>query len=99
MQVCLSTLWFIYVSHSTANWDGIYDNETGILGYSVTAGESICEEKIRQHHDPHAHLFDRSQWTHTVMMTPLEEPYTILPGIIYEWFHTLDIWIDIEIIL
>eukprot|EP00105_Crassostrea_gigas_P044578 XP_019928726.1 PREDICTED: uncharacterized protein LOC105342845 [Crassostrea gigas] len=63
----------------SANWDGIYDNETGILGYSVTAGESICEEKIKQHHDPHAHLFDRSQWTHTVMMTPLEEPYTILP--------------------
>lgn len=63
-----------------ANWDGIYDNETGILGYSVTAGESICEEKIKQHHDPHAHLFHRSQWTHSVMMTPLEEPYTVLPG-------------------
>ncbi|XP_062582876.1 uncharacterized protein LOC134244633, partial [Saccostrea cucullata] len=63
----------------SANWDGIYDNETGILGYSVTAGESICEEKIKQHHDPHAHLFDRSQWTHSVMMSPLEEPYTVLP--------------------
>ena len=65
----------------TANWDGIYDNETGLLGYSVTAGEKICEEKIKAHHDPHAHLFDESQWTNSVMMTPLEPPYTVLPGI------------------
>ncbi|XP_062596534.1 uncharacterized protein LOC134257978, partial [Saccostrea cucullata] len=63
----------------SANWDGIYDNETGLLGYSVTAGEKICEEKIKAHHDPHAHLFDESQWTNSVMMTPLEAPYTILP--------------------
>lgn len=65
----------------TANWDGIYDNETGLLGYSVTAGEKICEEKIKAHHDPHAYLFDESQWTNSVMMTPLEPPYTVLPGI------------------
>jgi hypothetical protein len=41
----------------------------------------MCEEKIKAHHDPHAHLFDESQWTNSVMMTPLEAPYTVLPGI------------------
>jgi hypothetical protein len=79
---CIQLCGFLIKDFFTANWDGIYDNETGILGYSVTAGESVCEEKIKEHHDPHAHLFDRSQWTHSVMMTPLEEPYTVLPGLI-----------------
>lgn len=63
---------------TTANWDGIYDHETGLLGYSVTVGTALCEEKLKEHHDPHAHLFDPSQWTNSVMMTPLVPPQ--LPG-------------------
>lgn len=62
----------------SANWDGIYDHETGLLGYSVTVGMAMCEEKLKEHHDPHAQLFDPSQWTNSVMMTPLVPPR--LPG-------------------
>lgn len=62
----------------SANWDGIYDHETGLLGYSVTVGTAMCEEKLKEHHDPHAQLFDPSQWTNSVMMTPLVPPR--LPG-------------------
>ncbi|KAK6174798.1 hypothetical protein SNE40_013376 [Patella caerulea] len=48
----------------SANWDGIHDKETGLLGYSFTAGKTVCEESIHPHHDPHKHLFDESEWTH-----------------------------------
>ncbi|XP_046562947.1 uncharacterized protein LOC124271840 [Haliotis rubra] len=65
-----------YVS---ANWDGIMDKETGILGFSLTAGTQICEELIHPHHDPHRHLFDESEWTHTGLISPIPAPYDPLP--------------------
>ncbi|XP_046562951.1 uncharacterized protein LOC124271844 [Haliotis rubra] len=65
-----------YVS---ANWDGIMDKETGILGYSLTVGTQICEELIHPHHDPHRHLFDESEWTHTGLISPIPAPYDPLP--------------------
>lgn len=72
------------MSMFTANWDGFHDHDTGILGYSVTVGQSICEDLIHPHHDPHFHLFDKSQWTHSVMISPIPAPFTILPGKIYK---------------
>ncbi|XP_046574117.1 uncharacterized protein LOC124282192 [Haliotis rubra] len=65
-----------YVS---ANWDGITDNETGILGYSLTVGTQICEELIHPHHDPHKHLLDESEWTHTGLISPIPAPHNPLP--------------------
>ncbi|XP_066275501.1 uncharacterized protein [Branchiostoma lanceolatum] len=50
-----------YVS---ANWDGFHDNETGLHGYSWTSGRAPCGEDVHPHIDPHAHLFDVSEWTH-----------------------------------
>ncbi|ESO82597.1 hypothetical protein LOTGIDRAFT_236952 [Lottia gigantea] len=51
--------------YMSGNWDGIHDKETGIHGYSFAAGHSICEETLDEHKDPHAHLYDESEWTHT----------------------------------
>ncbi|XP_071798137.1 uncharacterized protein [Asterias amurensis] len=45
-----------------ANWDGIHDNETGIHGYTWSIGYSVCGDDVSSHIDPHAHLFDESQW-------------------------------------
>ncbi|XP_055957638.1 uncharacterized protein LOC126824831 [Patella vulgata] len=49
----------------SANWDGIHDKESRLLGYSFTAGHKLCEELIHPHHDPHRHLYDESEWTNT----------------------------------
>ncbi|XP_078660674.1 uncharacterized protein LOC144905141 [Branchiostoma floridae x Branchiostoma belcheri] len=58
-----------YVS---ANWDGFHDNETGIYGYTWSVGTEKCLENIHPHKDPHAHLFDESEWTHTGLAHPLD---------------------------
>ncbi|XP_066264364.1 uncharacterized protein [Branchiostoma lanceolatum] len=58
-----------YVS---ANWDGFHDLETGIFGYTWSVGTTQCEENIHPHKDPHAHLFDESEWTHTGLAHPLD---------------------------
>ncbi|XP_048258676.1 uncharacterized protein LOC125384201 [Haliotis rufescens] len=63
----------------TANWDGIMDKETGILGYSWTVGRQICEELIHPHHDPNRHLFDESEWTNTGLISPIPAPHDPLP--------------------
>ncbi|KAK3612537.1 hypothetical protein CHS0354_024514 [Potamilus streckersoni] len=63
----------------SANWDGIHDKETGLLGYSWTVGTKVCEELIHPHHDPHKHLLDKSQWTNSGQIYPLPAPYTTLP--------------------
>ncbi|XP_048258679.1 uncharacterized protein LOC124137747 [Haliotis rufescens] len=62
----------------SANWNGIMDKETGILGYSWTVGRQICEELIHPHHDPHRNLFDESAWTNTGVIIP-RAPYDPLP--------------------
>ncbi|XP_019614832.1 PREDICTED: uncharacterized protein LOC109462715, partial [Branchiostoma belcheri] len=58
-----------YVS---ANWDGFHDYETGIYGYTWSVGTEKCLENIHPHKDPHAHLFDESEWTHTGLAHPLD---------------------------
>ncbi|KAI8514390.1 hypothetical protein Bbelb_087140 [Branchiostoma belcheri] len=58
-----------YVS---ANWDGFHDYETGIYGYTWSVGTEKCSENIHPHKDPHAHLFDESEWTHTGLAHPLD---------------------------
>ncbi|XP_048258717.1 uncharacterized protein LOC124137708 isoform X1 [Haliotis rufescens] len=63
----------------SANWDGIMDKETGILGYSWTVGRQICEELIHPHHDPHRHLLDESGWTNTGLISPIPAPHDPLP--------------------
>ncbi|XP_035668224.1 uncharacterized protein LOC118410558 isoform X2 [Branchiostoma floridae] len=57
-----------YVS---ANWDGFHDNETGLHGYSWTVGRTPCGQDVHPHIDPHAHLFDVSEWTHEGLASPL----------------------------
>ncbi|KAI8487517.1 hypothetical protein Bbelb_347510 [Branchiostoma belcheri] len=58
-----------YVS---ANWDGFHDNETGLHGYSWTSGRTPCDQSVHPHIDPHAHLFDVSEWTHEGLSSPLD---------------------------
>lgn len=53
------------------NWDGFADRESGILAYAIMIGEAYCEDKIHPHYDPHSHLFDMSQWTHSAMISPI----------------------------
>ena len=50
------------------------------MGYTITVGKQHCEDLIHPHHDPHKHLFDKSQWTNSAMISPIPAPYTILPG-------------------
>ncbi|VDI57617.1 Hypothetical predicted protein [Mytilus galloprovincialis] len=66
-------------NYISANWDGFEDRESGLLFITITVGTEICEETIHDHHDPHAHLFDISQWTHSAMISPIPAPYTQLP--------------------
>ncbi|CAG2214886.1 unnamed protein product [Mytilus edulis] len=62
-----------------ANWDGFIDRESGLLGYAVFVGKSVCDDLIHKHHDPHKHLFEVSQWTHTATIYPIPAPYETLP--------------------
>ncbi|OPL33535.1 protein jagged-2, partial [Mytilus galloprovincialis] len=62
-----------------ANWDGFIDRESGILGYTVLIGLTECKDDVHADHDPHKHLFDKSQWTHSAMISPIPAPYTKLP--------------------
>jgi len=63
-----------------ANWDGFIDRESGMLGYTIFVGMTECEDLVHIHHDPEKHLFDKSQWTHSAMISPIPAPYTVLPG-------------------
>ncbi|XP_070573744.1 uncharacterized protein [Ptychodera flava] len=57
----------------SANWDGFHDYETGIYGYTWTIGSEPCLDDIHPHKDPHAHLFDESEWTHIGLADSFEE--------------------------
>ncbi|XP_071959997.1 uncharacterized protein [Antedon mediterranea] len=57
-----------------SNWDGIHDDETGIFGYTWSIGHYPCDDIIHHHHDPHAHLFDESEWTHIGLVNGLMLP-------------------------
>ncbi|KAI8510725.1 hypothetical protein Bbelb_116410, partial [Branchiostoma belcheri] len=61
-------------TYVSANWDGFHDNETGIFGYTWTVGTTPCQEDIHPHKDPHSHLFDESEWTHTGIADGLDLP-------------------------
>ena len=65
----------------TANWDGIHDYESGILGFSLTVGIEVCEERLHPYHDPHKHIVpldDDSQWTHVGVVNTKDD--VSLPG-------------------
>ncbi|KAJ8321023.1 hypothetical protein KUTeg_002610 [Tegillarca granosa] len=62
-----------------ANWDGINDKESGILGYTITVGFKPCEDSVHGWHDPMKHFYHESQWTHSAMINPIDAPYTIMP--------------------
>ncbi|XP_076086943.1 uncharacterized protein LOC143057517 [Mytilus galloprovincialis] len=66
-------------TYITANWDGFIDKESGLLGYAIFVGKSVCDDLIHPHYDPHKHLFDMSQWTHTATINPIPAPYQTLP--------------------
>ena len=57
---------------SAANWDGIRDNETGILIFTWTVGTTVCGEDVVEYNDPHEHLSTRSDWTHVGLAFPLK---------------------------
>ncbi|XP_038050876.1 uncharacterized protein LOC119724026 [Patiria miniata] len=57
-----------------ANWDGFHDNETGIHGYTWSIGHAVCDDDVSMHVDPHAHLFDESEWTHQGLVVNVHLP-------------------------
>ncbi|XP_038062441.1 uncharacterized protein LOC119732930 [Patiria miniata] len=57
-----------------ANWEGIHDNETGIHGYTWSIGNAVCDDDVSMHIDPHAHLFDESEWTHQGLVVNVNLP-------------------------
>ena len=59
----------MYVWKFSANWDGIHDNESSILIYSLSFGREVCEDLIHPHHDPHSHLLHESHWTNLGVIT------------------------------
>nr|XP_006820036.1 PREDICTED: uncharacterized protein LOC102804939 [Saccoglossus kowalevskii] len=58
-------------TYVSANWDGFMDDETGIYGYTWSVGVSKCLDNIHPHTDPHAHIYDESEWTHQGIASPL----------------------------
>ncbi|KAI0241220.1 hypothetical protein LSAT2_032838 [Lamellibrachia satsuma] len=58
----------------SANWDGIYDNETGMLMYTWAVGTSPCGGDVVPHNDPHEHLASASEWTNIGVAFPLNLP-------------------------
>ncbi|XP_063408918.1 uncharacterized protein LOC134692399 [Mytilus trossulus] len=79
MEPMKDLLFTRYNTYITANWDGFIDRESGLLGYAVFVGKSVCDDLIHKHHDPHKHLFEVSQWTHTATIYPIPAPYQTLP--------------------
>ncbi|XP_022102001.1 uncharacterized protein LOC110985344 [Acanthaster planci] len=57
-----------------ANWEGFHDNETGIHGYTWSIGYDVCDDDVSMHIDPHAHLFDESEWTHQGLVVNVNLP-------------------------
>ncbi|XP_071094116.1 uncharacterized protein [Haliotis cracherodii] len=53
------------------NWDGFYDNETGIYGYTWAAGTSVCSNDVVDYNDPHAKIPSRDQWTYSGLTSGL----------------------------
>ncbi|XP_019616821.1 PREDICTED: uncharacterized protein LOC109464310 [Branchiostoma belcheri] len=69
-------------TYIAANWKGIHDNETGIYGYSWSVGRSPGEDLIHPHVDPHAHLYNETEWTHSGNIHPIPAdkfPNSVLP--------------------
>ena len=59
-----------------ANWDGIYDNETGILMYTWAVGTEPCGDDILPFNDPHEHLASAAEWNNIGVAFPLNLPGT-----------------------
>ncbi|XP_035662464.1 uncharacterized protein LOC118406510 [Branchiostoma floridae] len=73
------------------SFDGIHDDETGIYGYSWCAGVEYCDCMIHPHHDPHDHLYDSSEWTHTGTIYPIPPAPTVVNGILPDRRYYLSI--------
>ena len=54
-----------------AHWTGFGDKETGILVYTWSVGKDRCGDDIHPHVDPHHHLHDESEWTHSAVAYPV----------------------------
>ncbi|WAR05127.1 hypothetical protein MAR_020496 [Mya arenaria] len=66
-------------TYIAANWDGIYDNETGILVYTWFVGRNICEEYIHPDVDPHKHLLHESHWRNIGIISSMSSKGNIFP--------------------
>jgi len=57
-----------------ANWDGIHDNETGILMYTWAVGTKPCGDDVLPFNDPHEHLASAAEWNNIGVAYPLNLP-------------------------
>ena len=73
MYIYHSIYMYIYL-YITANWDGIFDDETDILVYTWSSGTAPCSDNVHPHKDPHSHLTDQTEWTHQGLAFPLDLP-------------------------
>jgi hypothetical protein len=54
-----------------SNWDGLHDPESSLHQVLVAWGTEPCGTDIKDCEDPHAHLNEAGEWTHTGLATPL----------------------------
>ncbi|XP_052806221.1 uncharacterized protein LOC128235438 [Mya arenaria] len=66
-------------NYIAANWDGIHDNETGILVYTWFVGRSVCEDSIHPDVDPHKHLLHESHWRNIGIISSSSTNKNIFP--------------------
>ncbi|XP_052806226.1 uncharacterized protein LOC128235445 [Mya arenaria] len=66
-------------NYIAANWDGIHDNETGILVYTWFVGRNICEDSIHPDVDPHKQLLHESHWRNIGIISSSSSNKNIFP--------------------
>lgn len=60
-----------YVS---ANWDGFFDAECNIFGFTWAVGTTVCGTNISEFKNPHVTLRDRKDWTYMGLTKNLHLP-------------------------
>ncbi|XP_052806219.1 uncharacterized protein LOC128235437 [Mya arenaria] len=66
-------------NYIAANWDGIHDNETGILVYTWFVGRNVCEDSIHPDVDPHKQLLHESHWRNIGIISSASSNKNIFP--------------------
>lgn len=50
---------------AVAHWQGFHDYESGLRGYTWCVGSAVGLCDVVSERDPHVHITDKSEWTHT----------------------------------